>query len=152
MEICDPKGRDCIEENFSKTFDCNTTCEGIYANIEWARENIEEGFKDEKRDRMAGSDFQGGLLDDSFLFLQEEINLMKKEMIFMKNDFEARLKKSAGERGQELDREKYKMLISEYRKFKTKNVKHFRFNSAANSSFYGKFYIALCPKMKIIIR
>ena len=41
------------------------------------------------------------------------------------------------EKGGELDKEKFKMLIAEYRKFKTKNVRHFRFNSAENSSGFG---------------
>ena len=46
---------------------------------------------------------------------------LKKEMV----------KKSNGqEMGEVLDKEKYKMLMAEYRKFKTMNVKHFKFNSA----------------------
>ena len=40
-----------------------------------------------------------------------------------------------------MDKEKYKMLISEYKKFKTKNMKHFRFNSAANMSTYGEYLL-----------
>ena len=40
-------------------------------------------------------------------------------------------------RGEELDKDKYKMIISEYRKFKAKKVKHFRFNPAANFSMFG---------------
>ena len=40
-------------------------------------------------------------------------------------------------RGEELDKDKYKMIISEYRKFKAKNLKHFRFDSAANLSMFG---------------
>ena len=39
-EKCDSKGRDCIERKSAQTFDCNTTCQGIYA--EWADEWIEE--------------------------------------------------------------------------------------------------------------
>ena len=40
-------------------------------------------------------------------------------------------------RGEELDKDKYKMIISEYRRFKAKNVKHFRFNPSANFSMFG---------------
>ena len=32
--ICDAKGRDCIEENFPRTFFCNSTCTGIYADVQ----------------------------------------------------------------------------------------------------------------------
>ena len=34
-------------------------------------------------------------------------------------------------KGEEVDAEKYKMLIAEYRKFKAQRVKHFRLNSKA---------------------
>ena len=30
---CDPRGRDCIEKNYAQTFNCNVTCEGIYADV-----------------------------------------------------------------------------------------------------------------------
>ena len=56
----------------------------------------------------------------------------------MKSDFETKMEIAIGETGEELDRQKYKTLVSEYRKFKTKNMKHFRFNSANNLSTFGK--------------
>ena len=40
--------------------------------------------------------------------------------------------------GKEMDKDKYKKLIVEYRKFKTKNVNHFRFSSVAVSSSFSK--------------
>ena len=51
------------------------------------------------------------------------------------------MKSTGDEKGEELDKEKYKMLIAEYRKFKRDNVKHFRFNSAESSSAFGKILI-----------
>ena len=27
------EGRDCIEKNYARTFNCNTTCDGVYADI-----------------------------------------------------------------------------------------------------------------------
>ena len=39
----------------------------------------------------------------------------------------------------ELDKEKLGKLVSEYKKFKRKNVKHFRFNANFTSSVFGKF-------------
>ena len=84
MRKCSPKGRECIEKNSAETFNCNKTCEGIYADIYW---------KDGK----------------------------------MKN---------------EMDREKYAELSSEYANFKRENVKHFEFSSApswgSTPNKYGK--------------
>ena len=56
----------------------------------------------------------------------------------MKNDIKDMMKIATGKRGEELDRKKYKMLISEYRKFKTKTVKYYRFNSKGTLSTFGK--------------
>ena len=119
MAICDVKGRDCIDENSSKTFECNTTCTGIYADVEWVGKNIEEEFKDD--------DIQTNLegkIDDELL----------KVLILFKTE----IMRNTGQREEELDREKLKRLVSEYRKFKTKSVKHFKFNSAANLTMFGE--------------
>ena len=60
----------------------------------------------------------------------EEFDKVYKQLAELKK--EVKLLKSTGdEKGEELDKEKYKMLIAEYRKFKKDNVKHFRFNSAS---------------------
>ena len=51
-----PKGRDCIERNFTRTFNCNATCEGIYADVEWRKgeDSMEmmKGKNSEILDRM----------------------------------------------------------------------------------------------------
>ena len=70
--------------------------------------------------------------------LMKILLLLKTEMKLMKNDIGKVMKIATGKRGDELDKEKYKMLVSEYRKFKTKNVKHFRFNAAANLTMFGE--------------
>lgn len=41
-------------------------------------------------------------------------------------------------REEEANKKKISALIKEYREFKEKNVQHFRFNTSANSSTYGK--------------
>ena len=46
-------------------------------------------------------------------------------------------------RKEEVDKEKYKMMVAEYRKFKEKNVKHFRLDMAATSSSFGKKHFHL---------
>ena len=70
-----------------------------------------------------------------FLFLENKVKLLENKM---QMDIGEVMKMATGKRGDELDKEKYKMLVSEYRKFKTKNVKHFRFNAAANLSEFGE--------------
>ena len=131
MAICDITGRDCIEKNSSKTFECNTTCSGIYADVEWLGKNIEEEFEDDDIETNLEGKIDQELLKALILFKTE---IMKH----VKNDVEDVMKIATGQRGEELDKEKYKRLVSEYRKFKTKYVKHFRFDSAANLSMFGK--------------
>ena len=130
MPICDIKGRDCIEKNSSKTFECNTTCTGIYADVEWVGKNIEEEFKND--------DIQTNLEGKIDSDLMKILLLLETKMKLMKKNIGEVMKIATGKRGDELDKEKYKMLVSEYRKFKTKNVKHFKFSSAANLSTFGK--------------
>ena len=124
MDVCDPKGRDCIERNFAKSFNCSTTCEGIYANVWWVPKNIDEeivevedvGEAEPKRE-----------MND---VLQRRIAALEKRLVKIEN--------VGGERGEEMDKDKYKEIISEYQKFKAMNVKHFKFNSAAVLSAYSK--------------
>ena len=138
MASCDAKGRDCIEKNSYKSFHCNKTCSGIYANVQWVGKNIEEKPKDHEEDASIQTVLEGKIDQDLLnilLLLKNEMKLMKHEM---KNDIGEVMKIASGQRGEELDKEKYKMLVSEYRRFKARNVRHFRFNSAANMSTYGK--------------
>ena len=133
MAICDVKGRDCIEKNSSKTFECNTTCTGVYADVDWVGKNIEEEFKND--------DIQTNLEGKIDSDLMKILLLLKTEMKLMKNEIGEVMMIATGKRGDELDKEKYKMLVSEYRKFKTKNVKHFSFNSAANVNAFGEYFL-----------
>ena len=129
MEVCGPKGRDCIERNSTKSFNCSTTCEGIYADVHWVGKKVEEDMEDEEAEEAIETEFKGK--DD------ERLSRLLKRLADLEK--EVKLLKSGGEeKGEEVDKEKYKMLIAEYRKFKAKNVKHFRFNSALNSSSFGK--------------
>ena len=92
MDVCGLKGRDCIEKNSAKTYNCSTTCEGIYADVQW-REMLLEGEQ-------------------------------------LQRDGQGKMEK--------VDKEKYKMLVAEYRRFKAENVKHFRLSAKAISSAFGK--------------
>ena len=138
MATCDPKGRDCIERNSSESFHCNTTCAGIYADVEWVKKDIEGEISEEESEENKRAELKGKIDDDimkMFLLLESKMKLMKTDM---KNSFEELMKIATGQKGEELDKEKFNMLISEYRKFKTKNVKHFRFNAAANLCEFGE--------------
>ena len=138
MAICDAKGRDCIEKNSSKTFNCNTTCVGIYADVEWVKKDIEVEANEEKTDATTKAELEGEIdkdLKKMLLFLENKVKLIENKMNV---DIGEVMKIATGKRGDELDKEKYKMLVSEYRKFKTKNVKHFKFSSAANLNMFGK--------------
>ena len=58
------------------------------------------------------------------------------------HDLQKEMNMIKGKRGDELDKEKYRRLISEYKEFKKNNVWQFRFD-ANNSTNYGKFQFYL---------
>ena len=127
METCSPKGRDCIERNSTRSFSCNKGCEGIYADVQWVEKKIEEDVEDDEAEAAVERKIKGEV--------GEELAKVYKQLAELKTEVKLN---SGQEKGEELDKEKYKMLIAEYRKFKRENVKHFKFNSAENSSSFGK--------------
>ena len=115
LERCDPKGRDCIEKNFADTFDCNATCVGVYADVHWVGREIELGLKEEKVDKIEKANFEGKIQDDlleRFLLLDEEMKHMKEELKKVKKGLNHKIKIATGQRGKELDRKKYRLLVS----------------------------------------
>ena len=135
MQICNSKGRDCIEKNFGGTFNCSTSCTGIYADVQWVGSDIEEEIKD---DRYELEDLEVKSGDDMVQIYDLLKRELKREMELMKRDFGDIVKSTFGKGLAEEDKKKYRSLISEYRKFKIENVKHFRFNSAVNLSAFGE--------------
>ena len=131
MGICDLQGRDCIERNSRKSFNCSTTCDGIFSDVWWVGKKIEEEMKDDEAEAAVEAKFKGEN--------GEELNKFYRRIADLETEMKL-MKRGGQEKGEELEmeKEKYKMLIAEYRKFKTKNVKHFRLNSAENSSSFGK--------------
>ena len=53
LEKCSPKGRDCIEEIFSQSFNCTVTCEGIYADVALVK-------GEDPKEMMEDKSFKGG--------------------------------------------------------------------------------------------
>ena len=135
MEICDPKGRDCIEKNSAETFNCSTTCVGINADV-WAEKTIEEGIDGEDKDKDKEAETRSKDKDDMLRRLAElERKLDRMEVGLKKVVAEG----AVGQKGEKLDKAKYQRMIAEYRKSKLKNVKHFKFSSSGTSSSFGEY-------------
>ena len=134
MRKCGPKGRDCIERNSTRSFNCSVTCKGIYADIEWVDDGIGKQMEGELANVVSNEKVDEELLNTEMFKRLTRMELMyndlKKEVELMKGSF--------GKKGEELDKEKYLRLIAEYKNFKEYNVQHFRFSSASNLSMFGK--------------
>ena len=134
LEICEPKGRGCIEKHSAETFNCSTTCVGINADV-WAEKTIEEEFDDEDSEVDKEADRRSKDNDEVLRRLAElERKLERMEVGLKKVVAEG----AVGQKGEKLDKAKYKLLVAEYRKFKLKNVKHFRFSSSGTSNAFGE--------------
>ena len=109
----------------------------LYRAYEWVGKVIEDDIDNEKSDEAdLEENIEEGLL--------KILRLLRKDMNVMMGDIEDVMKIATGERGEEVDKKKYKMLISEYKKLKAKNVKHYRFNSAAAKSTFGRSLLLIC--------
>ena len=139
MQICDAKGRDCIEKNSPETFNCSTTCSGIYADVQWVGSDIEEEIRDET---IEVGELNKRAVDD----MMQSFHTLKREL-----EREIKLiKKDIGKGVDEQDKKIYKRLIADYRKFKTRNVKYYYFNNAAHLSSYGRGYVVCCSHFLFI--
>ena len=133
MEKCSPKGRDYFETKSSQTFNCSATCEGVYADVLWEEDTIMK--EEEVMREMERLDEELSVEYKMYTKLERKISLMKGN------------KKNLAE---EMDKEKFKGLISKYNKFKRDHVRHFRFHQNAPSEWYlpvfGKslFFISVC--------
>ena len=117
FQVCDPKGRDCIERNSTRVFNCSLSCEGIFASVQWIRKDVDEHVKDDEAMKTEEND-------------SKELNQYERRLAALERKMES-LHNDRDGKGEEVDAEKYKMLIGEYRKFKAQRVKHFRLNSKA---------------------
>ena len=150
MKKCSPAGRDCIERNTIVSFNCSVSCEGIYADVQWVNDPIQEGREPEEETEI----FHWENEDVESVFVEGGVNIQllkamlksldKKTMLLKKSD------DNRSKRGEDLDKENFKKLISEYRKFKMKNVKHFQFDENAISSVFGRFDINIFKHIMVI--
>ena len=128
MVKCSPKGRDCFETHSSQTFNCIATCEGVYAGVLWEADTIKS--KDMKAE-LVEQESEGAVGEE-----------VKREMERLENKLMRKIKLLEGSKemkvGEEIDKEKFKKLISEYKKFKMENVRHFRFHQNATTNMFGR--------------
>ena len=111
FQVCGPKGRDCIERNSRNTFNCSSTCKGIYATVQWVPKGIDEDMADETVAKREGGEPS---------HFEKRLAALEKKLQKMENDRDGK--------GDEVDAEKYKMLITEYKRFKRRNLQHFKFH------------------------
>ena len=71
-------------------------------------------------------------------YLGEEFSSETK-ILYMKIMNDLKKKGNNIKTGEEVDRMKFRRLISEYKKFKRDQIQHFRFNSASNQTAFGMF-------------
>ena len=125
MKKCNPEGRDCIEKNSILSFNCSVTCKGLYADVQWMENRLDDDIGDE--------------LDEQEVEIIATVgDELQKEMYQRLAALERKMKSSNGGKGEEMDREKKRMLIKEYKKFKRDNTRHITFNSVAKSTKFGE--------------
>ena len=89
MEICGPEGRDCIERNSTKSFNCSTNCEGIYADVQWVGKKIEK-IEAEELEEDVDTEFEGKVDENSKKLLKrlayhdKQLADLKTEMALLK--------------------------------------------------------------------
>ena len=107
----------------------------MYADVHWITDIINVN---EVEDNLVEEDDDMKLLTGE---VGDELRKMQKQLANMKlmyKSLKKEMEDSFGKRGEELDRDKYMKLLYEYKTFKKTNVRHFRFNSEANTTMFGK--------------
>ena len=78
MPVCNPNGRDCIQKNSAETFNCSTSCTGIYADVQWVGSDIEEEINDDMGELRVLKENVGDDLERRVAFLEWEIKQTRK--------------------------------------------------------------------------
>ena len=100
----------------------------MYADVQW--EESEEELGDEVEDEVEREFSEWEVRGSTNRKVKDMTRLVYRNL---KRDIGMISKTGGGE----LDRQKFKRLISEYKKFKREQVQYFRFDSAASSTRYG---------------
>ena len=94
---------------------------GIYADV-WVERNLDELTEDQESDEFVEPSMKGDI--------GEELNRLHRRLASLE-------RKTIGSSSEKESALKYKMLLSAYRQYKSKNAKHFRFDAASQSAFFG---------------
>ena len=94
---------------------------GIYADI-WVERNLDELTEDQESEEFVEPSVKGDI--------GEELKRLHKRLASLE-------RKAKGIFSEKESAMEYKSLLSAYRQHKSKNVKHFRFNAASKSAFFG---------------
>ena len=81
-------------------FNCGTTCDGIYADVEWVENDIEVEVNKDKSDETM-DELEGEIDDDlkkMFVFLQSKMKLMENKMKLMENKMKMALSSNLSSR------------------------------------------------------
>ena len=100
----------------------------MYADVQWVES--EEELGDEVEDEVEREFSEWEVRGSTNRKVKDMTRLVYRNL---KRDIGMISKTGGGE----LDRQKFKRLISEYKKFKREQVQYFRFDSAASSTRYG---------------
>ena len=100
----------------------------MYADVQWLES--EEELGDEVEDEVEREFSEWEVRGSTNRKVKDMTRLVYRNL---KRDIGMISKSGGGE----LDRQKFKRLISEYKKFKREQVQYFRFDSAASSTRYG---------------
>ena len=98
----------------------------MHADVQWHGYEIEDEIEEMQ-------DVDTEVMDN---FEEVSVNLLKR-VAQLEREVKV-LKSSFGNTWEDL--EKYKTLIADYRKFKSKNMKHFKFKPDFDSGTYGKIH------------
>ena len=94
---------------------------GIYADI-WVERNLDELTEDQESDEFVEPSMKGDI--------GEELKRLHKRLASLE-------RKTKGGSSQKESALEYKTILSAYRQYKSKNAKHFRFDAASQSAFFG---------------
>ena len=96
---------------------------GIYTDIRVER-NLDEMTEDQEPNEFVEPSLKGDI--------GEELKRLHKRLASLE-------RKTKGISSEKESALKYKTLLNAYRQYKSKNVKHFRFDAASHSAFFGEF-------------
>ena len=75
--MCGLEGRDCIEKNSAKTYNCSTTCAGIYSDVEWRKMLLEEETVDTQTENINQGTSELDMIRKELAYLQVEVKMLK---------------------------------------------------------------------------